>query len=46
VVPHAHQVKNLESPQNEDFVQIAQFYRFGDILDSWLDGYGVMAVLN
>lgn len=28
---HTHQVKNLELPQNKDFVQIAQFYRFGGV---------------
>ncbi|WP_205650990.1 hypothetical protein [Ectobacillus funiculus] len=29
VTPHTHQLKNSELPQNKDFAQVSQFYRFG-----------------
>jgi hypothetical protein len=29
MLPHTHQVKGTELPQNKNLVQFAQFYRFG-----------------
>jgi len=31
VLSHIHQIKGSELPQNKDFAQVAQFYRFGAV---------------